>query len=120
VAAGRSVALILFKADDEEVLNISTEQEADEFLKREFPNTYKLMPRSEIVAFANRPPGKLPVFRYCGPELHYSNSVVLVGDVVHTVRVSAPNCVLPCDHGVDWTWKLCHKRPPIVSILCSE
>lgn len=81
------MGLVLFKQDDQEVLDISTEQEAEEFLKREFPNTFKRMPKSEMKAFAERAPGKLPYFRYCGPELHYSNSVVLAGDAVHTVRI---------------------------------
>ena len=76
---------MLFKQDDEEVLSIATEQQAAAFLQKEFPNTFKKMPQSEIKAFVERPPGKLPQFRYCGPELHYSNSVVLAGDAVHTV-----------------------------------
>ena len=77
---------MLFKQDDEEVLGISTAQEAEAFLKKEFPNILKKMPQSEIKAFVERPAGKLPYFRYCGPDLHYSSSVVLAGDAVHTVR----------------------------------
>ena len=42
---------MLFKQDDEEVLGISTAQEAEAFLKKEFPNTLKKMPQSEIKAF---------------------------------------------------------------------
>lgn len=77
---------MLCKADDEEVMRINTEDEAAEFLQREFPNLFPLIPRSEFKAFAERPFGKLPTFRYAWPHLHYSNNVVLAGDAIHTVK----------------------------------
>lgn len=77
---------MLFKIDDEEVWKVTTEEEAAELLQREFPNLYPLMPSSEVKAFAERPPGKLPTFQYVWPQLHFSNNVVLAGDAVHTVK----------------------------------
>jgi kynurenine 3-monooxygenase len=84
--AGRSVGLVLFKADDQEVLGITKEEDAAKFLQREFPNTFELMPQSEVKAFAERPPGQLPTFKYVAPDLHYQDSIVLLGDCIHTVK----------------------------------
>eukprot|EP00892_Ulva_mutabilis_P005378 jgi/Ulvmu1/3211/UM015_0252.1 len=83
---GNQIGLMLFKIDDEEVLSISNEEEAADLLKREFPNLYPLIPRSEIKAFAERPHGKLPTFQYVWPDLHFSNNVVLAGDAIHTMK----------------------------------
>jgi 2-polyprenyl-6-methoxyphenol hydroxylase-like FAD-dependent oxidoreductase len=44
------------------------------------------MPDSEIESFHTRTPGKLPQFRYAGPDLHYKDSAVLLGDTIHTVK----------------------------------
>lgn len=77
---------MLCKADDTEALGVSTEEEAAEFLQKEFPNLYPFIPRSEVIAFAERPVGKLPTFQYVWPHLHYSNNVVLAGDAIHTVK----------------------------------
>lgn len=84
--AGNQLALVLFKADDEEALQLSSVEEAAAFLEKEFPNMYPLIPRSEVEAFAERPPNKLPTFQYTWPQLHYSTSVVLAGDAIHTVK----------------------------------
>ena len=84
--AGTIIGLVLFKVDDEEVLSLSSAEESDAFLKAEFPALYPIMPASEIAAFATKPPGKLPMFKYVGPDLHYDDKVVLLGDVVHTVK----------------------------------
>ena len=84
--AGNQIGLMLFKVDDEEVLNISTADEAAKLLQTEFPNLYPLLPRSEVAAFAQRPLGKLPTFQYVWPHLHHSDSVVLAGDAIHTVK----------------------------------
>ena len=83
---GNQLGQVLFKCDDEEALNISTEEEAAEFLKQEFPHIYPLIPQSEVRAFAGRQSSKLPTFRYAGPELHYSDNVVLAGDAIHAVK----------------------------------
>ena len=84
--AGNLVGLVLFKEDDQEVLSLSTKEESATFLKNEFPGLFPIMPQSEIEAFAGRTPGKLPYFKYAGPDLHYADKVVLLGDVIHTVK----------------------------------
>lgn len=47
---------------------------------------YPLMPTEEIAAFATRPPGKLPKFKYAGPDLHFGDKAVVLGDVIHTIK----------------------------------
>ena len=37
--------------------------------------------------FATGPIFKLPTFSYAGPELHYSDNTVLLGDTIHAVKV---------------------------------
>jgi kynurenine 3-monooxygenase len=85
-ATGNLIGLVLYKVGDEEVNNLSSEEETAAFLQKEFPALYPIIPRSEVTAFAKRPPGSLPFFKYVGPDLHYSDSAVLLGDVVHTVK----------------------------------
>ena len=77
---------MLFKEDDHEVLDISTDDQAATFLQQEFPNLYHLVPKSELAEFAARPPGKLPRFRYVGPDVHVDDKMVFLGDVIHTVK----------------------------------
>jgi 2-polyprenyl-6-methoxyphenol hydroxylase-like FAD-dependent oxidoreductase len=77
---------VLFKITDDEVLNLSSAKESRAFLKEEFPAMYPIMPDSEIDSFHTRSPGKLPTFRYVGPDLHYRDSAVLLGDMIHTVK----------------------------------
>lgn len=84
--AGNQVGLVLYKADDEEVNNLSTPEESAAFLKSEFPGLFPIIPQSEIDAFATRAPGKLPFFKYAGPDLHCEDKIVLIGDVIHTVK----------------------------------
>lgn len=84
--AGNQLGLVLFKADDEEALSISTEEEASRFLKQDFPNMHQLIPNCEVKAFAARPASTLPTFQYAWPELHVLDSVVLAGDAIHTVK----------------------------------
>jgi 2-polyprenyl-6-methoxyphenol hydroxylase-like FAD-dependent oxidoreductase len=83
---GVHVALVLFKIDDDDALRISTTEEARTFLMQEFPNVFPLIPESEIKLFAQRPPGQLPTFKYAWPELHFSSSIALADDAIHTVK----------------------------------
>lgn len=108
---GNQLALMLFKADDEEANSISTELEADEFLQREFPNLYPLIPHSEVKAFAERPNGKLPTFQYAWPQLHYSNNVVLAGDAIHTVKPYFGLGVNSALEDVRWLSQCLEKHP---------
>lgn len=84
--ADRQVGLVLYRQDDDEVNGISSAAEARAFLQRDFPNIFPVIPDSEIEQFAERPPGKLPTFKYAGPHLHVGSRVVLLGDVIHTVK----------------------------------
>lgn len=83
---GSQIGQIFFNIDDDEVLGITTEEQAAEFLKTEFPNMFPLIPHSEVKAFVQQPSSKVPTFQYAWPDLHYSNSVVLAGDAIHTVK----------------------------------
>ena len=83
---GSLIGLVLTKVDDKEVERISTQDEADAFLKAEFPSMYPIIPSSEIAAFPNKSVGKLPQFHYVGPDLHCGRTIVLLGDTVHTVK----------------------------------
>ena len=84
--ADSQLGLMLYVQDDEEVNNIANADEARTFLQQNFPHIFPMMPQSEIEHFASRPPGKLPSFKYAGPQLHVGSQVVLLGDVIHTVK----------------------------------
>lgn len=80
------IGLVLFLADDAEVLGLSSREESRAFLQREFPALFPIMPEAEVDDFHRRPPGRLPEFRYVGPELHFEHRIVLLGDAIHTVK----------------------------------
>lgn len=86
MCAGTLIGLVLFLADDDDVLALSSPEESRAFLQSEFPALFDIIPDSEIEEFHRRPPGRLPEFRYVGPELHYEDKVVLLGDAIHTVK----------------------------------
>jgi kynurenine 3-monooxygenase len=53
--------------------------------EKEFPMLAPHITDEDYELFAQKDISKLPVFSYCGPELHHKGAV-LVGDAIHTVK----------------------------------
>ena len=80
------VGILLFKETDTELLGLKTPEDTRQFFQKEFPGLAHLIPDADIDSFAGKSVSRLPFFQYTGPELHYTDKVVLLGDAIHIVK----------------------------------
>lgn len=83
---GFHLGVILFRPDDERVLNLKNGADARAFFEKYLPQFSPLIDDKDLDVFAKKPISKLPRFLYTGPVLHKGRSTVLLGDAIHCVK----------------------------------
>jgi kynurenine 3-monooxygenase len=78
--------VILFPRQNNEVANLSTPEQVQQFFHKHFPEVGQMMPASEAEAFMNRSPSRILTIR-CN-RYHHGDSALIIGDAAHSVSPS--------------------------------
>ena len=83
---GSMSGVILYPRHNQEVANLSTPEQVQQFFHKRFPEVGRMMPVSEAEAFLGQSPSRILTIR-CN-RYHHGNSVLIVGDAAHSVSPS--------------------------------
>ena len=83
---GSMSGVILFPRYNQEVANLSTPEQVQQFFHKRFPEVGQMMPASEAEAFLARSPSRILTIR-CN-RYHHGDSVLIIGDAAHSVSPS--------------------------------
>jgi kynurenine 3-monooxygenase len=83
---GSMSGVILFSRYNQEVANLSTPEQVQQFFYKRFPEVGQMMPTSEAEAFLARSPSRILTIR-CN-RYHHGDSVLIIGDAAHSVSPS--------------------------------
>jgi kynurenine 3-monooxygenase len=83
---GSMSGVILFPRQNNEVANLSTPEQVQQFFHKHFPEVGQMMPASEAEAFMNRSPSRILTIR-CN-RYHHGDSALIIGDAAHSVSPS--------------------------------
>ncbi|WP_309739204.1 NAD(P)/FAD-dependent oxidoreductase [Chamaesiphon sp. OTE_20_metabat_361] len=83
---GSMSGVILFPRLNQEVANLSTPEQVQQFFHKRFPEVGQMMPASEAEAFLVRSPSRILTIR-CN-RYHHGDSVLIIGDAAHSVSPS--------------------------------
>ena len=73
-------------AGDERVTGLKTVEEAKQLFTELFPTLAAWVTDESYERFVNKPVSTFPRFTFIGPQLHYNEKVVLLGDSIKTVK----------------------------------
>ncbi|EKX49108.1 hypothetical protein GUITHDRAFT_68158 [Guillardia theta CCMP2712] len=82
----RAIAVVLFRPNNQKILQAKTGKEVHDLFASYFPMFLPFLTAESCDAFARKPVHKLPTFQHCGPVIHRSNTTVMLGDAIHTVK----------------------------------
>ena len=83
---GSMSGVILFPRHNQEVANLVTPEQVQQFFRKRFPEVAQMMPTSEAEAFLARSPSRILTIR-CN-RYHHGDSVLIIGDAAHSVSPS--------------------------------
>ena len=83
---GSMSGVILFPRQNNEVANLATPEQVQQFFHKHFPEVGQMMPASEAEAFMNRSPSRILTIR-CN-RYHHGDSALIIGDAAHSVSPS--------------------------------
>jgi kynurenine 3-monooxygenase len=83
---GSMSGVILYPRRNQEVANLSTPEQVQQFFHKRFPEVGQMMPTSEAEAFLARSPSRILTIR-CN-RYHHGDSVLIIGDAAHSVSPS--------------------------------
>jgi kynurenine 3-monooxygenase len=83
---GSLSGVILFPRQHNEVANLATPAQVQQFFHKHFPEVGQMMPASEAEAFLTRSPSRILTIR-CN-RYHHGDSVLIIGDAAHSVSPS--------------------------------
>lgn len=83
---GSMSGVILFPRLNQEVADLSTPEQVQQFFHKRFPEVGQMMPTSEAEAFLARSPSRILTIR-CN-RYHHGDSVLIIGDAAHSVSPS--------------------------------
>jgi kynurenine 3-monooxygenase len=83
---GSMSGVILFPRQHNEVANLATPEQVQQFFHKHFPEVGQMMPATEAEAFMNRSPSRILTIR-CN-RYHHGDSVLIIGDAAHSVSPS--------------------------------
>ena len=83
---GSMSGVILFPRHNQEVANLTTPEQVQQFFHKRFPEVGQMMPASEAAAFLARSPSRILTIR-CN-RYHHGDSVLIIGDAAHSVSPS--------------------------------
>ena len=83
---GSMSGVILFPRHNQEVANLATPEQVQQFFHKRFPEVGQMMPASEAAAFLARSPSRILTIR-CN-RYHHGDSVLIIGDAAHSVSPS--------------------------------
>ena len=78
--------MLLIKPDDERTQSLKSVSDARDYFDELLPQFSPYISDDALASVLEKPPSRLPVFRYSGPRLHRKGSTVLLGDAIHTVK----------------------------------
>ena len=84
---GEYCGVLLIKPDDEATQGLRDVPGARAYFDELLPQFSPYISDEALQAVLDKPPSRLPVFRFAGPTLHRGGSTVLIGDVIHSVKV---------------------------------
>ncbi|KAJ1444447.1 hypothetical protein M885DRAFT_552926 [Pelagophyceae sp. CCMP2097] len=83
---GDYCGVMLIKPDDALSLGLPNLQAARAYFDANLPAFSPWISDASLEAVVKKPPSRLPVFRYAGPDLHRGGNTVLLGDAIHSVK----------------------------------
>eukprot|EP00929_Paragymnodinium_shiwhaense_P053931 TRINITY_DN27038_c0_g1_i1.p1 TRINITY_DN27038_c0_g1~~TRINITY_DN27038_c0_g1_i1.p1 ORF type:complete len:621 (+),score=85.04 TRINITY_DN27038_c0_g1_i1:97-1959(+) len=83
---GNYCGVLLLRESDPLAKPDTSPEELRALLEEYVPQFSSLVAAAEVEKIAQRPPSRLPKFRFVGPNLHLGSSTVLLGDAIHTVK----------------------------------
>jgi kynurenine 3-monooxygenase len=83
---GSMSGVILFPRQNNEVANLATPEQVQQFFRKRFPEVGQMMPANEAEAFLARSPSRILTIR-CN-RYHHGDSVLIIGDAAHSVSPS--------------------------------
>ena len=79
--------VLLIKPDEKSLDNKhSSLEDARSYFDELLPQFSPFIDDKALQAVLDKPPSRLPVFRYAGPRLYRGSSTVLLGDAIHSVK----------------------------------
>lgn len=85
-AEGIHLGVFLYKPDCEIIKNITTTEDAKQFVRNFFPMVYDGIAEEGFSKLASSRDSRFQRFQYVYPKLHYGRSTCLLGDSIHTVK----------------------------------
>lgn len=83
---GIHLGVVLFKSNNQIIRNVTNYEESVAFFQKYFPMALPGIPKEGLERFGASDNSKFQQFCYVYPKLHYSQSTVLLGDSIHTVK----------------------------------
>jgi 2-polyprenyl-6-methoxyphenol hydroxylase-like FAD-dependent oxidoreductase len=83
---GSYCGVLLVRANDEVAAANTDPKVLRALMDEKLPQFSSLLDDESLAAIAKKPPSFLPSFRYAGPQLHYGDHTLILGDCAHTVK----------------------------------
>ena len=86
--SGPYLGVVIYRPDNPDVKSIVSAQDARAFFNRELPMISPYISDEDCFSFAVKSDSNFPTFQYVSPILHVGRTACLLGDSIHTVKVS--------------------------------